>query len=77
MDPATIALITALAVTTTELLKRLPKADEKLRTRCAEMDRLFVKELAKPKDKWDADLLLNLRDEAVVVNKQVVAEAKK
>ena len=64
-------MVTALANTTTELLKKMPDYDQKLKKRWNDLHRLYNIEISKPRDDWDADLLLNLRKEIQIQNANI------
>lgn len=67
-----IALITALAQTTHELLKKFPDYDEKKRKKWNEIERIYNNEMNNPEENWDMDLILNMRDEILRVNQEIV-----
>ena len=71
-----VALITTLVEATTQLLKRMPDYDQKLRENWNELQRLYNNEIHKPEIEWDADLLLNLKSEIEIQSTQIIKAAK-
>ena len=72
----TIEIISILVEATTQLLKKMPDYNEKLREKWNEMHRLYNIEMHKPEAEWDADLLLNLKSEIKIQSMQIIKAAK-